>query len=86
MHRDNWNNVFENQDRILQQLKPLESDLFLAGGTGLQRFVLPQAYRYSEDLDFFFTELKTKEEIDIIKNKSIELMSQIPEAKLENIK
>ena len=86
MHRDNWDSVFENQDRILKQLKPLESDLFLAGGTGLQRFVLPQAYRHSEDLDFFFAELKTKEEIDIIKNKIIELMSQIPEAKLENIK
>lgn len=71
---------------ILKQLKPLEDDLFLAGGTGLQRFVLPQAYRHSEDLDFFFTDLKTKEEIDIIKNKIIELISQIPEVKLENIK
>ena len=44
MHRDNWDSVFENQDKILKQLKPLENEIFLAGGTGLQRFVLPQAY------------------------------------------
>ncbi|WP_419677732.1 nucleotidyl transferase AbiEii/AbiGii toxin family protein [Aliarcobacter lanthieri] len=86
MHRDNWDAVFENQDRILKQLKPLENEMFLAGGTGLQRFVLPQAYRHSEDLDFFFTSLKTKEGIDSIKNKILELMSEIPNAKLENIK
>lgn len=86
MHRDNWNDVFENQDKILKQLKPLENEMFLAGGTGLQRFVLPQAYRHSEDLDFFFTSLKSKEEIDNIKNKILELMSEIPNAELENIK
>ena len=86
MHRDNWGAVFENQDRILKQLKPLENEMFLAGGTGLQRFVLPQAYRHSEDLDFFFTSLKTKEEIDIIKNKILVLMSKISDVKLENIK
>jgi predicted nucleotidyltransferase component of viral defense system len=86
MHRDNWDSVFKNQDKILKQLKSLENDIFLAGGTGLQRFVLPKAYRHSEDLDFFFTNLKTKEEIDSIKNKILELMSQIPEAKLENVK
>ena len=86
MHRDNWEHVFENQDKILKQLKPLENELFLAGGTGLQRFVLPQAYRHSEDLDFFFKNLKTKEEIDSIKNKILELMSEIPDTKLENIK
>lgn len=86
MHRDNWDDLFENQDKILKQLKPLENEMFLAGGTGLQRFVLPQAYRHSEDLDFFFTNLKNKEEIDIIKNKILKLMSQIPNAELENIK
>src|SRR5690606_30898355 len=43
-------------------------------------------YRHSEDLDFFFTNLKNKEEIDNIKNKILELMSQIPNAELENIK
>ena len=40
----------------------------------------------SEDLDFFFTSLKSKEEIDNIKNKILELMSEIPNAELENIK
>jgi len=60
MHRDDWEAVFKNQDLILMQLKPLENKMFLAGGTGLQRFVLPHPYRHSEDLDFIFPELKTK--------------------------
>lgn len=53
MHRDDWDSVFKNQDIILEQLKPLNNKIFHARGTGLQRFVLPTAYRHSEDLDFF---------------------------------
>jgi hypothetical protein len=74
MHRDDWSSVFKNQDRILKQLKPLESEMFLAGGTGLQRFVLPMPYRNSEDLDFFFVNLKTNKELENIKNKIVELI------------
>jgi predicted nucleotidyltransferase component of viral defense system len=69
MHRDDWSSVFTNQERVLKQLKPLENEMFLAGGTGLQRFVLPVPYRHSEDLDFFFSTLKTNNELENIKNK-----------------
>lgn len=57
MHRNDWDSLFKNQDKILEQLKPLSYKMFLAGGTGLQRFVLPTAYRNSEDLDFFFRKI-----------------------------
>jgi predicted nucleotidyltransferase component of viral defense system len=86
MHRDDWDCVFKNQDKILEQLKPLNNKMFLAGGTGLQRFVLPTAYRNSEDLDFFLEKLCTKTELDEIKDEILSLMSKLPEAKLVNLK
>ncbi len=86
MHRDDWDSVFKNQDKILEQLEPLNNKMFLAGGTGLQRFVLPTAYRNSEDLDFFLEKLCTKTELDEIKNQILDLMSKFPEAKLVNSK
>jgi len=66
MHRDDWSSVYSNQDKILKVLQELDSDIFLAGGTGLHRFVLNQAYRHSEDLDFFFPTLKSKETLSKI--------------------
>lgn len=83
MHRDDWNSVFINQDRILKQLKPLQNEMFLAGGTGLQRFVLHMPYRHSEDLDFFFSTLKTNKELENIKNKIVELLTTLDRAKLD---
>lgn len=83
MHRDDWTSVFQNQDKILMQLKPLEDEMFLAGGTGLQRFVLPMAYRYSEDLDFFFSKLKTNKELEAIKNKILELILKLDGVELD---
>jgi len=82
MHREDWKSVFINQDIILNQLKPLEDEMFLAGGTGLQRFVLPMPYRHSEDLDFFFPNLKTKQELDRVKDKILELMNILDGVKL----
>jgi len=70
MHRDDWNAVYINQDRILKALKELENVIFLAGGTGLQRFILPRAYRYSEDLDFFFPTLQKKNQVFMIGKKN----------------
>lgn len=70
MHRDDWKSVFQNQERILKQLKPLEDEMFLAGGTGLQRFVLQKPYRHSEDLDFFFPILKTNKELQTVFEKN----------------
>ncbi|MGB7403730.1 MAG: nucleotidyl transferase AbiEii/AbiGii toxin family protein [Arcobacter sp.] len=86
MHRNDWSSVFKNQDKILEQLKPLNNKIFLAGGTGLQRFVLPASYRHSEDLDFFMEKLCDKVELDEIKNEIVELMSKLPDAKLIDIK
>ncbi|WP_104412766.1 nucleotidyl transferase AbiEii/AbiGii toxin family protein [Malaciobacter marinus] len=71
---------------MLEQLKPLNNKIFLAGGTGLQRFVLPSAYRHSEDLDFFLEKLCTKIELDEIKNQILDFMSKLPDAKLINSK
>lgn len=84
MHRENWEEVFKNQDKILKQLKTLDNKIFLAGGTGLQRFALSQAYRNSEDLDFFFPKLCGKKEMDSIKDNILKQMAKI--AILENIK
>ena len=84
MHRDNWEAVYINQDRILKALKPLEADIFLAGGTGLHRFVLPLAYRHSEDLDFFFPALCSKEEAIKIANKMTKAILQDLKIKLED--
>lgn len=73
MHRDDWSSVFANQDRILE---PLENEM-------LQRFVLPMPYRHSEDLDFFFSTLKTNKELENIKNKIVELITNLDGAKLD---
>lgn len=83
MHRDDWKAVYLNQDRILQGLKSLEKVIFLAGGTGLQRFVLPRAYRHSEDLDFFFPELQKKNRIFDVGEQMVKLIQTIPSATVE---
>lgn len=83
MHREDWQAVYTNQDRILQVLKSLEDEIFLAGGTGLQRFVLPRAYRHSEDLDFFFPSFVQKIQTLATDEKMLELIGKIPEVSIE---
>ncbi len=83
MHRDDWEAVYLNQDRILQGLKSLEEEIFLAGGTGLQRFVLPRSYRHSEDLDFFFPTLQDKSKTLAMGEKMQRLIQTIPGASVE---
>ena len=83
MHRDDWEAVYLNQDRILRALKSLEDEIFLAGGTGLQRFVLPRAYRYSEDLDFFFPTLQDRKHVFEMGERMVELIRVIPGATVE---
>ena len=83
MHREDWKAVYTNQDRILQGLKSLEDEIFLAGGTGLQRFVLPRAYRHSEDLDFFFPAFVEKSLALATGKKMVELIGKIPGASIE---
>ena len=48
----NWEKVYRNQKIILQTLKEID-EIFLAGGTAVQCYLLPKKYRESEDLDFF---------------------------------
>ena len=57
----NWAEVYKNQKIILKILQPID-EIFLAGGTAVQCYLLPQKYRESEDLDLFVAyELSSKE-------------------------
>ncbi len=86
MHREDWDAVYLNQDRILNSLKGLESDIFLAGGTGLHRFVLDKPYRHSEDLDFFFPALRDNEEVASVVKQITDRIASIPGATIEEIR
>lgn len=86
MHRNDWPSAFINQDRILESLKNLENEILLAGGTGLHRHALRIPYRHSEDLDFFFPELVSKERLDEVAHKLMELMKLNTNATLESKK
>lgn len=83
MIRDDWEAVYQNQDKILNALKILEDDIFLAGGTGLHRFILPCAYRHSEDLDFFFPTLQKGSKVIKTGEKIETIIKTIPGASLE---
>ncbi len=83
MHREDWDAVYLNQDRILKSLKGLELDMFLAGGTGLHRFVLHKPYRHSEDLDFFFPALLDNEEVASVVNHITDRIASISGATID---
>jgi len=57
----NWDEVYKNQKLVLQTLQEVD-EIFLAGGTAVQCYLLAKKYRESEDLDFFFeSEMSSKE-------------------------
>jgi len=57
----NWDEVYKNQKIVLQTLKEID-EIFLAGGTAVQCYLLSKKYRESEDLDFFVErEMSSKE-------------------------
>jgi len=57
----NWNEVYQNQKVILTTIQNID-EIFLAGGTAVQCYLLPEKYRESEDLDFFIShEMETRE-------------------------
>ena len=96
MHRENWDDTFTNQDRILKVLKDNIKDtpIFLAGGTGLHRHILRIPYRHSEDLDFFFPTLLTNQELtnitDLIKsiittNLNVKLINEKKETQIRRL-
>jgi len=59
--RSNWDEVYKNQKVILNTLKEID-EIFLAGGTAIQCYLLSKKYRESEDLDFFVeSEMSSKE-------------------------
>ncbi len=79
----NWNEVYIAQNEILKTLKGI-GDIFLAGGTAIQRFVISQKYRHSEDLDFFidsYDDVKYKKTISNIN----QALSDNQSIKIENI-
>jgi len=86
MHREDWDAVYLNQDRILHSLKGLDSDIFLAGGTGLHRFVLHRPYRHSEDLDFFFPGLLENEDVSTVVKQVTDCIGSIPGAHIDEIR
>ena len=49
----------------------------------MQRFVLPRAYRHSEDLDFFFPSFVQKIQTLATDEKMLELIGKIPEVSIE---
>jgi len=85
VHREDWNAVYINQDRILNSLNGLNSDVFLAGGTGLHRFVLSRPYRHSEDLDFFFPTLFQNEDVARVVKQTTDAIRSIPGANIEEL-
>jgi hypothetical protein len=57
----NWDEVYKNQKIVLQTLQEID-EIFLAGGTAVQCYLLSKKYRESEDLDFFVErEMSSKE-------------------------
>jgi hypothetical protein len=50
--RKNWEEVYKNQTTLLSVVKDVD-DIFLGGGTAIQRFVSSFQARESDDLDFF---------------------------------
>jgi len=68
-NRKDWVSVYAGQDEILKTLFDTK-DIFLAGGTAVQRFVIKNRYRESDDLDFFLPkydkDLARLAEVDIV--------------------
>ncbi len=61
----NWDEVYKNQKIILATLREI-NEIFLAGGTAVQCYLLEKKYRESEDLDFFVEhEMSSKESVKL---------------------
>lgn len=79
----NWDEVYRNQKIILATLKNID-EIFLAGGTAVQCYLLPEKYRESEDLDFFVeSEMSAKESVKLART-MIKTLGQ--NEKLHNIR
>ena len=71
----NWNEVYKNQKIILTTLREID-EIFLAGGTAVQCYLLPRKYRESEDLDLFVESEMSSKEIAKLARTIIKTLSQ----------
>ncbi len=69
----NWKEVYAGQKIILGILSGME-DIFLAGGTALQCYTLPEKWRESEDLDFFLDHELTEKEYAKLSRQMIQIL------------
>ena len=73
--RSNWDEVYANQKIILHTLKEID-EIFLAGGTAVQCYLLATKYRESEDLDFFVDHEMSAKESSKLARKVIAVLSK----------
>jgi len=73
--RNNWNEVYANQKVVLQTLAVID-EIFLAGGTAVQCYLLKEKYRESEDLDFFVERDMSSKESSKLARKMIATLNQ----------
>lgn len=66
----NWKEVYLNQKVVLKTLQNID-EIFLAGGTAVQCYLLPEKYRESEDLDFFISYEMDNKECSVLSRKII---------------
>ena len=79
----NWDEVYANQKVILQTLQSVD-EMFLAGGTAVQCYLLSIKYRESEDLDFFVAyEMSSKESAKLARTI---ISTLVKNKKLQNIR
>ena len=71
----NWEEVYKNQKIILATLKGID-EIFLAGGTAIQCYLLAKKYRESEDLDLFVEQEMSNKESSKLARTIIKILGQ----------
>lgn len=79
-YSNNYNTLYEIQDKILKLIKNKDIGLYLTGGTALHRFYYD--FRYSQDLDFFAVDgesanIAFKDFVDLLKKSNIKFMFEV---------
>ena len=85
-----YKNLYSLQDRILDLLVKYDFNLYLTGGTALNRFICSENSRFSDDLDFFTAEstLSARNEIieftQVLKENNFAQMAKLNFEKSKN--
>jgi len=79
----NWEEVYKNQKIILKILQGIE-EIFLAGGTAVQCYLLNKKYRESKGLDFFVPYEMSNKESSKLARTIVKTLSQ--NSQLHNIR